>query len=91
MRRPSVRQAVGRYRKGREITDRGQLAFLAVCLADLRVRDDAWARMDPEHRRRHLRLWTDVVTAAAPEFVPAFQRKQAQHDHKLNRKVQEIA
>jgi hypothetical protein len=67
----AVRQAIGRYRKGREITDRGRLAFLAVCLADLRVRDDAWARMDPEHRRRHLRLWTDVVTAAAPEFVPA--------------------
>lgn len=67
----AVGQAIGRYRKGREITDRGRLAFLAVCLADLRVRDDAWARMDPEHRRRHLRLWTDVVTAAAPEFVPA--------------------
>jgi Domain of unknown function (DUF4192) len=27
--------------------------------------------MDPEHRGRHLRLWTDVVTGAAPEFVPA--------------------
>jgi len=67
----AVRQAIGRYRTGREITDRGRLAFLAVCLADLRVRDDAWARMEPEHRRRHLRLWTDVVTAAAPEFVPA--------------------
>jgi hypothetical protein len=67
----AVGQAIGRYRKGREITDRGRLTFLAVCLADLRVRDDAWARMDPEHRRRHLRLWTDVVTAAAPEFVPA--------------------
>ena len=69
--RAAVRQAIGRYRSGGTITDRGRLAFLAVCVADLRVRDDAWARMDPEHRRRHLRLWTDVVTAAAPEFVPA--------------------
>ena len=67
----AVRQAIGRYRSGGAITDRGRLAFLAVCLADLRVRDDAWARMDPGQRRRHLRLWTDVVTAAAPEFVPA--------------------
>ncbi|HEX3489123.1 MAG TPA: DUF4192 domain-containing protein, partial [Streptosporangiaceae bacterium] len=67
----AVRQAIGRYRSGGAITDRSRLAFLAVCVADLRVRDDAWARMDSEHRRRHLRLWTDVVTAAAPEFVPA--------------------
>jgi hypothetical protein len=69
--RGAVRQAIGRYRKGGQVTDRGRLAFLAVCLADLRVRDDAWSRMDPGHRRAHLRLWTDVITAAAPEFVPA--------------------
>jgi hypothetical protein len=69
--RRAVRAAILRYRSGGEITDRGRLAFLAVVLADLRVRDDAWARMDPEHRARHLRLWTDVVTGAAPEFVPA--------------------
>jgi hypothetical protein len=67
----AVRDAILRYRSGAEITDRGRLAFLAVTLADLRVRDDAWARMEPEHRARHLRLWTDVVTGAAPEFVPA--------------------
>jgi hypothetical protein len=42
-----------------------------VTIADLRVRDDAWARMDPEHRQAHRRLWADVVTAAAAEFVPA--------------------
>ena len=27
--------------------------------------------MDPEFRACHLRLWTDVVTGAAPEFLPA--------------------
>jgi hypothetical protein len=69
--RASVKEAIGRYRAGGRITDRGRLAFLAVCVSDLRVRDDAWARLDPEHRRAHLRLWTDVVTGAAPEFVPA--------------------
>lgn len=67
----AVREAILRYRSGAQLTDRGKLAFLAVVVADLRVRDDAWARMDPEHRGRHLRLWTDVVTGAAPEFVPA--------------------
>jgi hypothetical protein len=69
--RDAVQDAIRRYRAGGEITDRGKLAFLAVTVADLRVRDDAWARMDPEFRARHLQLWTDVVTWAAPEFVPA--------------------
>jgi hypothetical protein len=67
----TVGEAIGRYRAGGRITDDGRLAFLAVCCADLRVRDDAWARMDPEHRQAHRRLWADVVTAAAAEFVPA--------------------
>jgi hypothetical protein len=67
----AVRQAIVRYRDGGRITDRTKLAFLAVSVADLRVRDDAWARMNPEHRRAHLQLWIDVVKGAAPEFVPA--------------------
>jgi hypothetical protein len=69
--RSMVQQAIRRYRSGAEITDVGKLAALAVALADLPVRDDAWARMDPEHRAGHLRLWTDVVTGAAPELAPA--------------------
>jgi Domain of unknown function (DUF4192) len=69
--RGAVQEAIGQYRSGARVTDRGKLAFLAVTLSDLRVRDDAWARMDPEYRGRHLRLWTDVITGAAPEFVPA--------------------
>lgn len=69
--RAAVWQAIRRYREGGRITDRTRLAYLAVSVADLRVRDDAWARMDPEHRRAHLLLWTDVVKGAAPEFVPA--------------------
>ncbi len=67
----AIREAIGRYRSGAVIEDRGRLAFLAVAVANLRVRDDAWARMDEAHVQAHLRLWTDLVTAAAPEFVPA--------------------
>jgi hypothetical protein len=69
--RRAVREAIRRYRSGGSITSPARRAFLAVAVADLQVRDDAWARMDPEYRDRHLRLWTDVVTGAAPEFVPA--------------------
>ena len=69
--RTAVRDAVRRYRSGTPIGDRARLAFLAVVLSDLRVRDDAWAQMDPRQARPHTALWTDIVTAAAPEFVPA--------------------
>jgi Domain of unknown function (DUF4192) len=69
--RTAVREAIGTYRRGGKITDLDQLAWLTVTLTDLRVRDDAWARMDPKHRAAHLRLWTDVVRHAAEPYVPA--------------------
>jgi hypothetical protein len=69
--RAAVRDAIRRYRTGSSIEDRARLAFLAVVLADLRVRDDAWAQMDPGRAGPHTALWTDIVTGAAPEFVPA--------------------
>jgi Domain of unknown function (DUF4192) len=42
-----------------------------VTLTDLRVRDDAWARMEPKFRAAHQRLWTDVVRHAREPYVPA--------------------
>jgi len=69
--RQAVRDAIASYRGGRRLTDDDQLAWLTVVLADLRVRDDAWARMDPGHRQAHLRLWTDVVRRACAPYVPA--------------------
>ena len=69
--RRATRDAIAIYRGGGQITDDDQIAWLSVALTDLRVRDDAWARMDPEHRDAHLRLWTDVVRRACPAYVPA--------------------
>ena len=69
--RRSVVEAIGIYRGGGRITDDDQFAWLSVVLNDLRVRDDAWARMDPQHRRAHRQLWTDVVRRACPPYVPA--------------------
>ncbi len=69
--REAVRAAIGIYRRGGRITDPDQIAWLTVTLADLRVRDDAWARMDPRHRAAHRRLWTDVVRHACGPYVPA--------------------
>jgi hypothetical protein len=69
--RTAVQSAIRRYRAGDCITSADELAWLAVLVADLRVRDDAWARMEPAHREAHLRLWTDVLKGAAREYVPA--------------------
>ena len=62
---------IARYRGGGRFTSDYEVARLTVALRDLRVRDDAWARMDPAHAEAHLRLWTDVVRRAQPGHVAA--------------------
>lgn len=67
----AVSEALGLYRRGGKLTGDDRIAWLAVALTDLRVRDDAWARMVPEHVQGHLRLWTDVVRRVPARYVPA--------------------
>jgi hypothetical protein len=67
----AVQAAIGIYRDGGSISLASQFAWLALALSSLRVRDDAWARMDPEHRDDHLRLWTDLTRHAQPGYVAA--------------------
>ncbi len=67
----AVGEAIRLYRDGGQLADDDQIAWLSVTLADLRVRDDAWARMDPDYREAHRRLWTDVVRRACTPYVPA--------------------
>jgi hypothetical protein len=69
--RRAVRDAIGLYRGGGAITDADRFATLAVALVHLPVRDDAWARMVPEHREAHLRLWADIVRRASGPWLPA--------------------
>jgi hypothetical protein len=64
-----ARQASGRG--GGQLTSDDDLAFLSMALSDLRIRDDAWARMDPEHSAAHQRLWTDLTRRACPQYRPA--------------------
>jgi hypothetical protein len=79
----AVSEAIGVYRRGGRLTGDDRIAWLAVALTDLRVRDDAWARMVPEHVEAHLRLWIDVVRrvparyVAAPACLLAFSAWQA--------------
>jgi hypothetical protein len=67
----AVSAMVAAYRGGGGFTTDYQVAWLTVALHDLRVRDDAWARMDPAHREAHLRMWLDVTRRAQPRHVAA--------------------
>jgi len=67
---PAVAEAIGRYRGGGRLQPE-EAAWLSVVLRDLRVRDDAWSRMRPEHREAHRRLWTDVTRLAQPGYTSA--------------------
>jgi len=68
--RLAVADAIGRYRAG-ETVDIKLAAWLTVALREVRVRDDAWARMAPEYRDAHRRLWADVTRLARPGYVAA--------------------
>ncbi|MGH3255097.1 MAG: DUF4192 domain-containing protein [Streptosporangiaceae bacterium] len=65
----AVGAMITRYRTDGQFTSDYEIARISVALRDLRVRDDAWARMDPEHADAYLRLWTDVVRRAQPGHV----------------------
>jgi uncharacterized protein DUF4192 len=67
----AVGTMIARYRGGGRFTTDYEIARITVALRDLRVRDDAWARMDPAHADTHLRLWIDVVRRAQPGHVAA--------------------
>jgi Domain of unknown function (DUF4192) len=60
----AVRAAIEVYRAGGSITRFDRHAWLALVLTSVRVRDDAWARMDPQHHDAHRRLWIDAVRRA---------------------------
>jgi Domain of unknown function (DUF4192) len=67
----AVGTMIATYRGGGRFATDYEVAWLTVALRDLRVRDDAWARMDPEYADAHLRLWIDVTRRAQPGHVAA--------------------
>jgi uncharacterized protein DUF4192 len=68
----TVQGLIARYREDGSCTaSYTETATVTVAMKHLRVRDDAWARMEPEHKEAHLRLWTDLTRLAAPGYVAA--------------------
>jgi hypothetical protein len=73
----AVINAVESYRRGDQIPAGPEAAWLTVVLKDLRVRDDGWCRMEPEHREQHLKLWTDLTRLARPGYAASGLRRLA--------------
>ncbi len=69
--RRTVQDAITSYRDGGSTPDPDLLARISWALRLSEVRDDAWARMAPEHRAAHRRLWTDLTRHAQPGYVAA--------------------
>jgi hypothetical protein len=67
----AVGTMIATYRDGGRYATDYQIAWITVALCDLRVRDDAWARMDPAYLDAHRRLWIDVTRRAQPGYVAA--------------------
>ena len=67
----AVGAMIATYRAGGKYTTDYQIAWITVALRDLRVRDDAWARMDPAYLDAHRRLWLDMTRRAQPGYVAA--------------------
>ena len=67
----AVGTMIATYRGGGKYATDYQVAWITVALRDLRVRDDAWARMDPAQADAHRRLWIDVTRRAQPGYVAA--------------------
>ena len=66
-----VQHAIATYRDGGALIAPDDFAKVAIALTILRIRDDAWARMDPRHRAAHAKLWTDLTRRACPGYVAA--------------------
>ena len=66
----AVQDAIRRCRDGK-LAGTEQAAWLTVALREIRVRDDAWARMEYQHRGAHLRLWAHLTRLARPGYIAA--------------------
>lgn len=69
--RAAVRQAFERYMNGGRLDD-DEVAWLAVLLADVLVRDETWARIvSGPTVSGHEEIWRDVIRRVPLRYVPA--------------------
>lgn len=65
-----VRLLIEHARAGGDPPTDEEVAWLGVLLVNLRVRDEAWVRIDDGEISAHIRLWRDVVRRVAEPYLP---------------------
>jgi Domain of unknown function (DUF4192) len=65
-----VRLLIERARAGGDPPTDEEVAWLGVLLVNLRVRDEAWVRIDEGETAAHIRLWREVVRRVAEPYLP---------------------
>jgi hypothetical protein len=68
---PLVRAMAGRVARDDPPPSDREIAMLGIVLASLRVRDEAWVRIDPDHLEPHLAFWREILVRVEPRYVPA--------------------
>ncbi len=68
---PLVLMLIERARAGLGPPTDDETAWLGILLTSLRVRDEAWVRMDEESLRAHMTLWQNVLRRVAEPYVAA--------------------
>jgi hypothetical protein len=66
---PLVRIVIERARAGSGPPSDDEVAWLGVLMVSLRVRDEAWVRMDEANLGAHIRLWRDVLRRVAEPYA----------------------
>jgi uncharacterized protein DUF4192 len=64
-----VRLLIERARAGGAPPTDAEVAWLGVLLVNLRVRDEAWVRIDDGEIGAHIGLWRDVVRRVAEPYL----------------------
>ncbi|MGI8332761.1 DUF4192 domain-containing protein [Actinomadura scrupuli] len=54
-----------------ELLGDDEVAWLGLLLTHVRVRDEAWVRIDPDHAEVHVGLWRHVMRRVERRYVPA--------------------
>jgi hypothetical protein len=68
---PLVRELIRRASTDAALPDEDEVAWLGVLLVSLRVRDEAWVRMNEPDLNAHMRLWRHVLTHVTPTYAAA--------------------
>jgi Domain of unknown function (DUF4192) len=68
---PLVRRVIDQVCAGADLPSLDETAWLGLLLTSLRVRDEAWVRMNEQDLKAHIRLWRNVLTRLPEEYAAA--------------------